>query len=62
MIKEVSKANVRGKVVLLRADLNSDVKGKKIVEGERIKQAAKTISFLKKQKAKVVVIAHQGRP
>ncbi|MFH1327196.1 MAG: phosphoglycerate kinase [archaeon] len=58
----LSKVNFENKTVLLRADLNSNVVNKKIINGERIKQTAETIKFLKKKKAKIVIIAHQGRP
>jgi phosphoglycerate kinase len=61
-MKTLSDFNFKNKIVLLRADLNSDVKNKKIIPSERIKESAQTISELKRKKAKVVVIAHQGRP
>ncbi|MFH1308026.1 MAG: phosphoglycerate kinase [archaeon] len=48
--------------VLVRADLNSNVVNGKVVMSERIIAASNTISELKKKKAKVVIIAHQGRP
>lgn len=57
-----SKIKLEDKVVLLRADLNSNVKNKKVLPSERIKESAETIKFLKKKKARVVIIAHQGRP
>jgi len=57
-----SKLNFKNKTVLLRADLNSDVHNGKLLESERIKQSSKTVNFLKKKKAKVVILAHQGRP
>ena len=53
---------IKGKRVLLRTDLNSDVYRGKVILSERIKEAALTISYLKKKGARVVVIAHQGRP
>ena len=61
-MKTLSSFNFKGKTVLLRADLNSDVKNGKVFMSERIKQSAETIKELKKKKAKIVVIAHQGRP
>ena len=61
-MKTLSNFNFKNKIVLLRADLNSDVKNKKIVPSERVKESAQTISELKKKKARIVVIAHQGRP
>ncbi|VVB78821.1 Phosphoglycerate kinase [uncultured archaeon] len=51
---------LKNKKVLLRSDINSDVLDKKVLPSERIKEAAETINYLIKNKAKVVVIAHQG--
>ncbi|MFZ5955315.1 MAG: phosphoglycerate kinase [Nanoarchaeota archaeon] len=59
--KTLDDFEFNGKTVILRADLNSDFANKKLIESERIKESAKTISELKKKKAKVVIIAHQGR-
>ncbi len=61
-MKTLKNFNFKNKVVLLRADLNSDVKNKKVLISERIKESAKTIKKLKKQKGKVIVLSHQGRP
>lgn len=61
-MRGIKDIDLKNKVVLLRSDLNSDVKKGKIILGERIKQASKTIKLLKKKKARVVVLAHQGRP
>jgi phosphoglycerate kinase len=54
--------NFKGKRVLLRADVNSDVDKGKVLMSERIKEAAITIKELIKKKAKVVILAHQGNP
>ncbi len=59
-MKTISDFNFKNKITLLRSDLNSDVVNGKIISSERIKESARTISELKKKKAKVVVIAHQG--
>lgn len=61
-MKALSDVSFKDKKVLLRADINSDVINKKVLMSERIKEAAKTIIKLKKEKARVVVIAHQGNP
>ena len=61
-MKTLSDFNFNGKTALLRTDLNSDVKNRKVLMSERIKEAAKTISYLKDKKAKVLVLAHQGQP
>lgn len=52
----------KGKRVLLRVDLNSAVVNGKIILSDRIVEHAKTIKELIGKKAKVVVLAHQGRP
>jgi phosphoglycerate kinase len=59
-MKTLGDFNFKDKTVLLRSDLNSDVRKGRVIEGERIKASVETIKELKKKKAKVVVIAHQG--
>ncbi|MDP2950928.1 MAG: phosphoglycerate kinase [bacterium] len=61
-MKTLSSFNFKGKIVLLRADLNSDVKNGKVLMSERIKESAVTINELKAKKAKVIVVAHQSQP
>lgn len=51
-----------GKKVLLRVDLNSSIINGKVELSERIKAHAGTILELCKQRAMVIVLAHQGRP
>lgn len=53
--------DVAGKTVLFRADLNSVVIDGKVQMKERIVENAKTIRELSEGKAKVVILAHQGR-
>src|SRR3989344_8530686 len=60
-IPTLSSYNFNNKLVLLRSDLNSDVKNGKILDSVRIGASAETIKELKKKGARVVVIAHQGR-
>ena len=60
--KTLDSFNFKGKRVLLRADLNSDIKDGKILMSERISEAAVTIKELILKKARVCVIAHQGNP
>jgi phosphoglycerate kinase len=63
MIPTIDSFDFRGKTVLVRVDLNSpyDAKKKKILDDERIKCAPVTIKELVKKKAKIVLLAHQGR-
>ncbi|MCS7093704.1 MAG: phosphoglycerate kinase [Candidatus Aenigmarchaeota archaeon] len=52
-----------GKTVLVRVDINSpyDTNSKKLIDSPRIRAHSKTIYELQYKKAKVVVLAHQGR-
>jgi len=61
-MKTIKEFNFKRKTVLLRTDLNSDVHKGKVLMSERIKESAVTINKLKRKKAKVIVIAHQGQP
>ncbi|RZN42897.1 MAG: phosphoglycerate kinase [Methanophagales archaeon ANME-1-THS] len=54
--------DVAGKTVLFRADVNSVVIDGKVQMKERIVENAKTIQELSEMDAKVVILAHQGRP
>ncbi len=54
--------NFNKKKVLVRIDINSPIKNKKIQDVFRIKEHARTIAELARKGAAVVVLAHQGRP
>lgn len=61
-MKFISKQkNLKGKIVLLRLDINSNFVNGKILMSERIRESTHTIKWLKKKGAKIVIIAHQGR-
>jgi len=51
-----------GKYVLLRDDLNVDIKDGKISDDFRIKESIPTIELLKNAGARTVIISHLGRP
>ena len=57
-------ADVNGKTVLLRVDINSpiDPSTGEIMDDKRMRECAPTIRELSRRGAKVVIIAHQGRP
>lgn len=61
MIPYYDKANLKGKRVLLRVDINSPIKDGKIHDDNRIRAHAKTVKELSDKGAMVIVIAHQGR-
>lgn len=51
-----------GKLVLVRADLNSEISGGKVEMNDRIIESAKTIKEIQNKGGRVVVLAHQSRP
>jgi phosphoglycerate kinase len=53
---------VRGKRVLLRADLNVPVKDGRVTDATRIERLAPTIRELAEKGARVIVMSHFGRP
>ena len=54
--------DVRGKRVLLRADLNVPTKNGVVTDTTRIDRLAPTIETLIEKGAKVIVMSHFGRP
>src|SRR6202045_4643096 len=60
--RSLDDIDVRGKRVLLRADLNVPVKDGKVTDAIRIERLAPTIETLIGKGAKVVVMSHFGRP
>lgn len=62
--KTLDDVNVKGKTLIVRVDFNStvDPETKKLIDDERIKLHSITIKELAEKGAKVIVLAHQGRP
>jgi len=60
----LDQIDVKGKTVLVRVDFNSPINPEdgSIMDFSRINEHAKTIGELASKGAKVVVMAHQGRP
>jgi phosphoglycerate kinase len=54
--------NIEGKRVLLRVDFNVPINDGTITEDSRIEKVLPTIKFLINKKAKIIIIAHLGRP
>ena len=54
--------NLRDKNILLRLDLNVPIKNKKITDQTRIDKILPIINFLLKNKSKILVVSHVGRP
>ncbi len=60
--KTIKDVNCAKKTVLVRVDYNVPLKDGKITDNYRIVQSLPTIKYLLDQQAKVVLIAHLGRP
>jgi len=61
-VRAIDDLDVEGKTVLLRADLNTPLDGTRITDDGRIRASLPTITKLLGRGARVLVIAHLGRP
>ena len=61
-IRGIAELSVEGKTVIVRSDLNVPLDGKTITDDGRIRASLPTIKSLVDRGAKVVVLAHLGRP
>ena len=59
-IKEETK--LKDKKILLRLDLNVPLEKGKIIDTTRIDKIIPTLKFLIKQKSKIIILSHVGRP
>jgi phosphoglycerate kinase len=60
-MRKIANHNVKGKKIIVRADLNSPVENGKITGSARINAHAKTIKELSDRGACVIILSHQGR-
>src|SRR5918997_3796307 len=60
--RTLDQADVKGKRVLLRVDLNVPMENRKVSDATRIERVAPTITELADKGAKVILLAHFGRP
>ncbi|MCC7356659.1 MAG: phosphoglycerate kinase [Candidatus Doudnabacteria bacterium] len=61
-IKTIKTANIKNKTVLLRVDVNEPIENGKLLDDFRIQKIIPTIEFLRKQKCKIIIVGHLGRP
>jgi len=57
-----NEKNLHNKKILLRLDLNVPLDKGKIIDKTRIDKIIPTLKFLNKQKAKIIILSHVGRP
>ena len=60
--RTLDEANVSGKRVLLRVDLNVPTENGRVTDTTRIERVAQTIEEIAAKGGKVILLAHFGRP
>src|SRR5439155_15804717 len=60
--RTLDQADVNGKRVLLRVDLNVPTENGKVTDATRIERVAPTITEIADKGGKVILLAHFGRP
>lgn len=61
-IPSLKDSDLSGKTVLLRLDLNVPMRAGKVRDNTRILRALPSLQHLVKQKAKIILLSHLGRP
>ena len=61
-VGDLTEADLKGKKVLVRCDLNVPLDGKTISDDTRIRASVPTLKYLVENGAKVAVCSHLGRP
>ncbi|HAQ34127.1 MAG: phosphoglycerate kinase [Maricaulis sp.] len=61
-LRRIEDASVEGKRVLVRVDFNVPMRAGQVTDTTRLSSALPTIEYLKRKKAKVILLAHFGRP
>ena len=60
-MKTIEQINLTNKTVILRCDFNVSIKNGKIIDNTKIKASLKTINYILKQNAKLIILSHLGK-
>ena len=61
-LRGLETADLSGRPVLLRADLNAPLEEERVVDDTRVRETLPTVRLLRDAGARIVVISHLGRP
>ena len=61
-LRTLDQANLKDKVVILRADLNVPVSNGEIQDDSRLQALLPTLKYLLEENTKIVILTHFGRP
>merc|ERR1719267_454635 len=61
-VSDLTEADLKGKAVLIRCDLDVPLDGKTITDDTRIRASVPTVKYLMDKGAKVAMCSHLGRP
>ena len=61
-LRSVKQADLKGKTVFLRADLDVPVNNSQVLDETRLNAWFSTLEYLLSQNAKVIIAGHLGRP
>src|SRR3989344_427321 len=62
MIKSIQSVKVTGRRVIVRAGFDVPVENGRIMDDTRIRNVLPTLNYLIKEKAKIIIVSHLGRP
>ncbi|NQT49276.1 phosphoglycerate kinase [Candidatus Kuenenbacteria bacterium] len=61
-LRTIKSVNLKNKHIVLRVDFNVPVKNGKVLDDTKIERALPTIKYLLKQRCKLAIVSHFGRP